>query len=172
MCRLTVHRIIPPLCNFHLSAVQTCFWYVKFQLHFERWQDFSEEERQDSCSSLARNGNSCLPSGTLCYRFRLLPGERPVLSTMWGRPTEEALLISSEVLHSPFWKTLGWSEPPTKCSSSPYNAEAYILLLQLDVYGENCSSPKVQIASEEDKMEGKMMMVRKETEAGKLMAAV
>lgn len=155
MCRLTVHKIIPPLCSFHLSAAQTYFWNEKFQLHFERWQDFSEEERQDSHSSLARDGNSCLPSGTLCYRFGLLPGKRPELSTMWGRPTEGASLISSEEsltfsLLEDTWSV--WRSHQVFLFSLQHNTEVCILLLQLDVYGENCSSPKVQIASEDDKM--------------------
>lgn len=153
MCRLTVHKIIPLLCNFHLSAVQTCLWCEKFQLHFDRWQDFSEEERQDSHSSLARNGNSCLPSGTLCYRFGLLPGERPEFSTMWGRPTEETSLISSEEsltfsILEDTWSVWG-------------SHQVYLFSLQYrSMYtspadrcnGENCSSPKVHITSEEDKI--------------------
>lgn len=57
-----------------------------------------------------------------------------------------------EVLHSPFWKTLGQSEAPIRCSSSPYDTDVCILLLQPDVYRENCSSPKVQVASEEEKI--------------------
>lgn len=57
-----------------------------------------------------------------------------------------------EVLHFPFWKTLGQSEAPTRCSSSPHTTDVCILLLQLDFYDENCSSPKVQVASEEKKI--------------------
>lgn len=155
MCRFTVHKIIP-LCNFHLSAVQTCFWCGKFQLHFERWQDFSEEERQNSHSRLARNGNSCLPSGALCYRFALLPGERPELFTMWqceeGQQKRHHWFHLSKVLHSPFWKTLGQSKAPIRCLSSPYNIDLCIFLLKLNVCGEYFSCPEAWIASEEGKI--------------------
>lgn len=56
---------------------------------------FQKRKAKDSHGRLARNKNACLPSGVPCHRFTLLPGERPELSIAWGRPAEEAPVISS-----------------------------------------------------------------------------
>lgn len=118
---LLYKKIIPPLSNFQLSASQTWFWCEEFQLHFERWQDFSEEKSQDSHGRLARNENLCLPSGVPCHLLALLPGERPELSIAWGKPAEKAPVVSFEGR-----KILVQSDASIKCSVFPWSIRACI----------------------------------------------